>query len=593
MKSKICVLVLLTAMSSLGIAQDRPVVKFDASQINKLADQMDALKDWHDGGAFGDELASLPSPVGYMILRDNWNKGASIEARKQIFKGFVFNDHPDTLLVLNLGMRDPDPEMQAWANDYLKTAFLRDFSQDYQGYLRWFNDNKSLPYGAVKKSALPAALDRLLIVSPDEISHDIGVMEVATRSTTFAEYPKLKQVLDRAMAVQLDDSSAQVIARMLCSPSLTQADRDADIKKLLAAYDPNKSSGVLESLGRGHVPGLSAQLRPLATNLSKDGTGSDFALFDALADSGNAADLGFMVDLLRTANKAESRPIIMSLSRAIGISEDDHPDPAWWRDWWNNNRDRYKAPSDSELPSFKIDTVPTAEYIPDSDDVKDIPDQSYFLGGDQMKRYLVSGKIDPDKTQDLLIVMPGGTGDAEFHPFVKRIFKHELDGNWLLAQPIAPNWDDKDDRVVWPAINNPYDPAKFMMEGFIDGMIDEMGGKGHAKIGKIYMLAWSSSGPAVYSYLANGKHDIAGAFIAMSIFNRDLIKGTGVLHTKRIFLLHSPDDQVIPIQQAEAARDEFARRGIDAKLETYPGGHGWSGPVWQLIDEGFAFLRSS
>src|SRR5687768_2089398 len=81
---------------------------------NAIAQEMNALtaNEWRPGVPLGQKLASLPGSMGYEILRDNWNKGASIEARKQMFKGFVFNDHPDTVRVLHLGATDPNIEMQ-------------------------------------------------------------------------------------------------------------------------------------------------------------------------------------------------------------------------------------------------------------------------------------------------------------------------------------------------------------------------------------------------------------------------------------------------------------------------------------------------
>jgi len=594
MRTRIAMLALALALGTLSLAQDRPVVKFDASQIKQLSDQMNAMtgSNWQDGFAFGNQLADLPSPVGYMILRDNWNKGASIAERKQMFKGFVFNNHPDMLLVLNLGMRDPDPVMQAWSNEYFKSDFFCDFSDDYDGYLKWFNKNKARSITDVKKSAVRDALDAILSGQSVGIGRRIGAVSNA-KADEIAAYPRAKQLVDKLASAPLDAAGADLISKLLISASLSEADMNGVLDKILAAaVKSDNDPGVLDSLSRAHLSGFSKHLMPLATDLALTGAVQRSDVFAALLSSGDPSAIPFVIDLLAKANKVEVPAIAMALNRTLGFDE-DHPDPSWWQGWWARNKLRYQAPPDSDLPSFKIDALATADYIPDSDDVKDITDQSFLVGGDQMKRYIVSGKIDSSKTQDLLIVMPGGEGSIDFHPFVKRVFKHELNDNWILAQPVAPKWTNDENRVVWPSVNSPYEPAKFMMEDFLDGMIDELGTKGHAKIGKIYMLCWSSSGPSVYSYLANGKHEIEGAFIAMSIFNQGLIKGAKDLHVKRVFLLHSPDDALIPIVQAEEGRDELTRLGISVKMETYPGGHGWRGSVWELMDKGFAFLHSS
>lgn len=48
-----------------------------------------------------------------------------------------------------------------------------------------------------------------------------------------------------------------------------------------------------------------------------------------------------------------------------------------------------------------------------------------------------SDKTGSDKKHPLLIVLPGGDGSADFHPFVKRIHENALSENFILAQPIA------------------------------------------------------------------------------------------------------------------------------------------------------------
>src|SRR5438105_2978850 len=64
------------------------------------------------------------------------------------------------------------------------------------------------------------------------------------------------------------------------------------------------------------------------------------------------------------------------------------------------------------------------------DDVADIPSQDLRIGGDEHQRYFLIGPKDgakePKTGYKLLIVMPGGSGDAGFHPFVKRIYTNAL-----------------------------------------------------------------------------------------------------------------------------------------------------------------------
>lgn len=87
------------------------------------------------------------------------------------------------------------------------------------------------------------------------------------------------------------------------------------------------------------------------------------------------------------------------------------------------------------------------------DDVADIPSMRLKAGGDEHKEYFLIG--DPSKDRmpksgfGLLVVLPGGDGSADFHPFVKRIFKFALPDEYLVAQPVAVKWTDSQ-RIVWP-----------------------------------------------------------------------------------------------------------------------------------------------
>ena len=61
-----------------------------------LSQEMNAMTshEWRSGVEFGNKLAALPGNAGFELLRENWKGGASIEAREQMFKGFVFKKPP-------------------------------------------------------------------------------------------------------------------------------------------------------------------------------------------------------------------------------------------------------------------------------------------------------------------------------------------------------------------------------------------------------------------------------------------------------------------------------------------------------------------
>lgn len=80
-------------------------------------------------------------------------------------------------------------------------------------------------------------------------------------------------------------------------------------------------------------------------------------------------------------------------------------------------------------------------------DVADVPAFDMQAGGDAKKRYFLVGTVDPNNPPApgyaLLIVLPGGEGSADFNPFIRRIYKNALSKNWLIAQAVAPKWDEE------------------------------------------------------------------------------------------------------------------------------------------------------
>ena len=91
------------------------------------------------------------------------------------------------------------------------------------------------------------------------------------------------------------------------------------------------------------------------------------------------------------------------------------------------------------------------------EDVADITSQDLRAGKDENKRYFLvgpqKGATAPKSGYGLLVVLPGGDGSADFHPFVKRIYKNAVPEGYLLAQPVAVKWAEKQ-QIVWPTDKN-------------------------------------------------------------------------------------------------------------------------------------------
>ena len=229
------------------------------------------------------------------------------------------------------------------------------------------------------------------------------------------------------------------------------------------------------------------------------------------------------------------------------------------------------------------------------EDVADITSQDLLAGKDENKRYFLvgphKGATAPKKGYGLLVVLPGGDGSADFHPFVKRIYKNSVPEGYLLAQPVAVKWTEEQ-QIVWPTDKNRVDGMKFSTEEFVDAVIKDVGNRHKLDPERIFTLTWSSSGPAAYAISLTSKK-VTGSFIAMSVFKPDLLPPLEKAKGHGYFLYHSPDDNVCPFEMAEQAAKDLEKSGARVKLATYEGGHGWRAGLYDHIREGVEWLEKN
>ena len=257
------------------------------------------------------------------------------------------------------------------------------------------------------------------------------------------------------------------------------------------------------------------------------------------------------------------------------------------------------AAADAPGPPVKTNALPgsTAKTIEMPADIANVPALDVRIGNDPMKRYFLIGLPTnaPATTGPyrLLLVLPGGDGSADFTPFVRRIYKNALNERWLIAQLVAPMWDEQQKMmVVWPSKAVPYANAKFTTEEFANAVITDAKKRARVDTNQVFALAWSSGGPAVYAMAARDDSPLTGAFVAMSVFLRGENASVSSVKGKSFYLLQSPDDRITRFEQAEKARDALAAAGARVHLQSYAGGHGWRGPVWPMMREGIKWLEN-
>lgn len=235
-------------------------------------------------------------------------------------------------------------------------------------------------------------------------------------------------------------------------------------------------------------------------------------------------------------------------------------------------------------------TAPAADVPPD---IADMKVQDLCAEGDEKKQYFVIYRLGPPPDQGwrTLFVLPGGSGDTQFQPFVTRIAKNALPEGYLVVQLVAPVWSAKQaQNIVWPDDKSGVPEMKFSTSEFFLAVRAEV-----AKAHKLdprycFTLTWSSSGMSGYALSLLPESGITGTFVAMSVFHPTMLPPLTAAKGHPYFIYHSPQD-FIPIAQPQTARDALQKTGATVEFQTYEGGHGWRGNVFGDIRKGVEWLE--
>jgi predicted esterase/predicted Ser/Thr protein kinase len=252
----------------------------------------------------------------------------------------------------------------------------------------------------------------------------------------------------------------------------------------------------------------------------------------------------------------------------------------------------YQKAGRKALPNGAPLVLPERESDPAAD-VADVPSQDLRAGNDPDKRYFLIAPREIKAPVPLVLVVPSGDGSEKFHPFVKRIWKEGLAGRPVMAQLVAKEWDPPHfDRLVWPTAPDRVTGMRFSTEGFAEAVIEDVKRRLKVEPSRIYVLAWSSGGPAGYAIATSEKRLVHGAFIAMSLFEPQRLD-LGKAKEAAFYLHHSKDDKITPFRLAELAAEKLGEAGAKVRLSTYEGGHGWHGKVYTDLWAGFDWLEKN
>lgn len=240
------------------------------------------------------------------------------------------------------------------------------------------------------------------------------------------------------------------------------------------------------------------------------------------------------------------------------------------------------------LAAALVTAAPRSSAAPIQDEPKP---EELLIDGDEHQRYLLHGPaLEAKAPRDgwrLLVVLPGGGGGADFAPFVGRIRENALGEDWLIAQIVAPVWDEQQAKsLVWPTKLSPWPKMKFTCEELFAAVVKDVAARRELDPRYLFTLSWSSSGPLAYTLALDKDSLVTGSFIAMSVYKPDQLPSLKGAKGQAFYILHSPEDTVCPLSMAEDAHKQLEKAGAEVEFATYAGGHGWRGDVFGNLRTG-------
>jgi predicted esterase len=162
----------------------------------------------------------------------------------------------------------------------------------------------------------------------------------------------------------------------------------------------------------------------------------------------------------------------------------------------------------------------------------------------------------------------------------------------VVAELIAPQWTNDENRIVWPSKLFPDPNAQFTTEEFIAAVINDISKSRKIDDRFVFTLGWSSSGHVLYS-ASMTEPKVRGSIIAMSRFIQGVFPNLELARGKNYFLYQSPDDKICRFAEAQIAEQVLTEHGANVRLVSYPGGHGWAPntPHYDRIKEGIEWLK--
>lgn len=189
----------------------------------------------------------------------------------------------------------------------------------------------------------------------------------------------------------------------------------------------------------------------------------------------------------------------------------------------------------------------------------------------------------------LVVVLPGGDGSREFLPFVENGLLAQAPDDCTGVLVTAVRWTEGQ-KIVWPTEKGRVEGMQYTTDQYVRAVVAEVAAQHPIDPARAVVVAWSSSGPAIWPMLCAKDSPFARGYVAMSVWPKGL--DAGPAKSRRIVIDQSPDDQTTTFAHARDAFAALTKAGAVVRLSTYAGGHGWQDDPLPRFAAGLAWLLS-
>jgi len=297
------------------------------------------------------EIRALPPEEGLAVMRAVFRDVESPEKRRQMLKAFgLYDGHPYSLEILDLGASDPDEGVRDWALIYVSAFAFRDLHADPALYAAWRARSAGRPLRDVVRESAEEFVSRVRPLGGDDLKRELHAFEsLWLESEADLGVPDLMRragLLDVATS-WLDREQLGPGERNIVHGWIRALDPDeAWLRRvyLPALTDPDKSGDTFyaatRALGRERHRWA---VEPLVAAYGRvHSLGGYRAISRALLAIGDERAIPAMIaTIVADDTQATIEGVGASLSDLVFAEYHPSHDGAWWLAWWERNRQRY------------------------------------------------------------------------------------------------------------------------------------------------------------------------------------------------------------------------------------------------------------